>query len=209
MKSKEVLKILKVTRPTLCRYVRDGKLHVTQLPNGFYDYSDEDVFRLANISTNRSCVIYTRVSTQKQKKDLQNQIESIRKFANEKGFIVDKVYSDIASGLSFDRGSFQGMLKEVLNYQIKTVFISNKDRLTRVSFDMWKQLFSQFSCELIVINQDETATESSEKEIFEDIISLTLFFNEDVFFKEKKENTSYRGGFDKRVELCSMCISSY
>ena len=41
---------------------------------------------------------------------------------------------------------------------------------------MWKQLFKQFSCDLIVVNQDETNSETSEKEIFEDIISLLHCF---------------------------------
>lgn len=187
MKSKDVLKILKVTRPTLCRYVRDGKISVKELPNGFYDYNDDEVFELAHITKHRSCVIYARVSTQKQKKDLQNQIDVIRNFANLQGYVVEKVYSDIASGLNFDRGEFRKLLSEVLEYRIKTVFISNKDRLTRVSFDMWKQLFAQFSCELIVINNDNESTENSEKELFEDIISLLHCFAMRMYSSRRKK----------------------
>lgn len=187
MKSKDVLKILKVTRPTLCRYVHDGKISVKQLPNGFYDYNDDEVFELAHITKHRSCVIYARVSTQKQKKDLQNQIDIIRNFANSQGYIVENVYSDIASGLNFDRGEFQKLLSEVLEYRIKTVFISNKDRLTRVSFDLWKRLFAQFSCELIVINNDNESTENSEKELFEDIISLLHCFAMRMYSSRRKK----------------------
>lgn len=33
-------------------------------------------------------------------------------------------------------GEFQKMLNEVIEYKIKTVIISNKDRLTRISFDV-------------------------------------------------------------------------
>lgn len=187
MKSKDVLKILKVTRPTLCRYVHDGKISVKKLPNGFYDYLDDDVFDIAHITKHRSCVIYARVSTQKQKKDLQNQIDTIRNFANSHGYVVENVYSDIASGLNFDRGEFQKLLLEVLEYRVKTVFISNKDRLTRVSFDMWKQLFAQFSCELIVVNKDDESTENSEKELFEDIISLLHCFAMRMYSSRRKK----------------------
>lgn len=176
MKSKEVLKILKVTRPTLTKYVKNGYIRVDEQPNGFYDYNDDDVFKLAKISTNRQCVIYARVSTQKQKNDLSNQIETIRKFANENGYVVDSVFRDIASGLNYDRGEFQKMLNLIIEHKIKTVIISDKDRLTRVSFDMWKQLFKEFSCNLIVANQDDTASDNSEREIFEDIISLLHCF---------------------------------
>lgn len=41
---------------------------------------------------------------------------------------------------------------------------------------MWKQLFAQFSCELIVVNKDAESTENSETELFEDIISLLHCF---------------------------------
>lgn len=187
MKAKEVLKLLKVTRPTLTKYVKSGKLKVKELPSGMYDYDDDSVFELAHICKERSCVIYARVSTQKQKKDLSNQIETIRKYANENGYSVSEVYSDIASGLNYDRGEFQKMLNEVIEYKIKTVIISNKDRLTRISFDMWKQLFKQFSCDLIVVNQDETNSETSEKEIFEDIISLLHCFAMRMYSARRKK----------------------
>lgn len=187
MKAKEVLKILKITRPTLTKYVKDGKIKVKELPSGMYDYDEDSVFSIAGLCGERTCAIYARVSTQKQKKDLYNQIEIIRKYANENGYSVDKVYSDIASGLNYDRGEFQTMLNEIIQYKIKTVIISNKDRLTRVSFDMWKQLFRQFSCQLIVANQDETNTENSEKEIFEDIISLLHCFAMRMYSARRKK----------------------
>ena len=176
MKAKEVLKILKITRPTLTRYVKTGRIRVVQCPNGFYDYNDDDVFKTAKIAPQRECVIYARVSTKKQEHDLHNQIATIREYANKNGLSVSKVYSDIASGLSYDRGEFQSMLNDILAYRIKTVVISNKDRLTRTSFDMWKQLFKQFSCELIVANSDEKPDDNGEKEIFEDIISILHCF---------------------------------
>lgn len=186
MKSKDVLKILKVTRPTLCKYVKTGKISVIRLPNGTYDYNEDDVFKCANISTKRTCAIYARVSTQKQKQSLTNQINVVKEYANKNGFIVDNVYFDIASGLNFDRKNFKIMLNDIMNYKIKMIFISNKDRLTRVSFDMWKDLFKQFLCDLVVINQDETTDETTEKEIFEDIISLSHCFAMKMYSTRRK-----------------------
>lgn len=187
MKANEVLKILNITRPTLTKYVKIGKINVIIKPSGQYDYVDDDVFKLANISVNRKCVIYARVSTQKQKKDLQNQIDTIREFANKNGYIVDNVYSDIASGLNYDRGQFQIMLNDIISHNIKTVIISNKDRLSRVSFDMWKQLFKQFHCVLIVANQDIDDNDNSDKEIFEDIISLLHCFAMRMYSQRRKK----------------------
>ena len=40
MKSNEVLSLLKVTRATLTKYVKEGKIKVTELGNGRYDYDN-------------------------------------------------------------------------------------------------------------------------------------------------------------------------
>ena len=100
MSSIDVLKILKITRPTLTSYVKNGKIRAVLQPNNFYDYNEDDVLKLSGLSTSRKAVIYARVSTQKQKKDLQNQIETIRQYANANGYVIDNVFSDIASGLN-------------------------------------------------------------------------------------------------------------
>lgn len=186
MKAKDVLKILKVTRPTLTKYVKEGKLKVNVLPSGFYDYDEDSVLALAKISTNRKCVIYARVSTQKQKKELENQISIITEFANKNGYCVDKVYSDIASGLNYDRKSFNEMLNGIIERKIKCVFIKDKDRLTRVSFEMWKNLFKNFNCELVVVNETQN-NEYEEKEIFADIISLIHCFTARMCSQRRKK----------------------
>jgi len=185
MKAKEVLKLLKITRPTLTSYVKNGKVLVNKLPNGFYDYDDDSVYKAAGLIEERSSAIYARVSTQKQKNDLQNQIDTVMKYANNKGFRVSKVYSDIASGLAYDRGQFLEMLNDVITHRLKTVFVENKDRLTRVSFDMWKTLFANFGCELIAVN-DVVNVKSEEEEIFSDIISLLHCFAMKMYSTRRK-----------------------
>lgn len=175
MKAKEVLKILKITRPTLCKYVKQNKISVNVLPNGYYDYDEDSVLKMAKICTDRDSVVYARVSTPKQKNDLENQIKVITEFANKNGYKINKVYSDIASGLNYDRKSFNELLNDVLERRIKNVFIKDKDRLTRISFDLWKDLFKRFNCNLIVVNETHD-NESEEKEIFGDIISMLHCF---------------------------------
>lgn len=188
MRSKDVLKILRITRPTLTSYVKNGKIRVVPQPNRFYDYNEDDVLKLAGITSSRKAVIYARVSTQKQKKDLQNQIEIVRQYANANGYVIDDVYSDIASGLSYDRGEFINMFDKIIKHEIKIVFVSNKDRLTRVSFDMWKELFSKFNCELKTINEDDmTTSDNEEKEIFSDIISLLHCFAMKMYSSRRKK----------------------
>lgn len=41
MKAKEVLQLLRISRPTLTKYVKEGRIRVTVLPNSLYDYNEE------------------------------------------------------------------------------------------------------------------------------------------------------------------------
>lgn len=186
MKAKEVLKLLRVTRPTLTSYVQRGLITGTRLPNGFYDYDEDSVLALAGITAERGSAVYARVSTAKQKNDLQNQIDTVIRFANERGYKVSKVYSDVASGLSYDRGNFTELLNDVIEHKWKTVFVENKDRLTRVSFGMWKELFEKFGCTLIAIN-DEISPKGEDEEIFADIISILHCFAMRMYSSRRKK----------------------
>ena len=72
MKSNKVLKLLNITRPTLSSYVKKGRLKATMQSNGYYNYDEESVYKILNKDIERKNVIYARVSTSKQKKDLEN-----------------------------------------------------------------------------------------------------------------------------------------
>jgi len=43
MKASEVMQILRITRPTLSGYVKEGIIKVTVLKNGRYDYDRDSV----------------------------------------------------------------------------------------------------------------------------------------------------------------------
>lgn len=43
MKSSEALRLLKITRPTLTKYIRDGWITGTKQDNGFYNYDEDSI----------------------------------------------------------------------------------------------------------------------------------------------------------------------
>ncbi|MCQ2620932.1 IS607 family transposase [Helicobacter pylori] len=183
MKSKEVLKILKISRVTLWKYVKSGKIRVKQEPNGYYIYNDSDVYSLAGIEDGRLNVVYARVSTQKQKQDLQNQIENCISFINAKGISVDSIYSDIKIGMSLDRKGFMELLNAVMAFKIKAVYISYKDRLARLSYELVEKLFSDYGTKIVIINQCESI--SLEQELFEDIMQTIHSFSMKMYSKRR------------------------
>ncbi len=186
MKSKEVLSLLGISRVTLCRYVKLGKIKTILLPNGTYDYDKADVYNLKGLSVKRKSVIYARVSTTKQKNDLSNQIEAISSFMNAKGIGVDEIYSDIASGMNLNRRDFDKLLSAVMANEIDEVYISYKDRLARLDFELVERLFRKYGTRIVVINSSENKT--AEEELFEDLISVIDSFSMKAYSKRRLAN---------------------
>lgn len=178
--------MLKITIATLCKYVKEGRIGVKVKPNGRYDYNDSDVYALAFKEHNRQNVIYARVSSTNQKKDLQNQLDTLRSFVNKNGIVVNNEYSDICSGLSLDRKGFQSMLDDIVAGKVQNVFVTYKDRLTRLSFDVFKTLFEKYGCKIVVLN-DIDNPQQIEKEIFEEIITLLHCFSMKMYSNRRKE----------------------
>ena len=183
MKANEVLNLLRISRKTLHVYASTGKIRFTVMPNGYYDYSNEDVYKLLNRDVKRKTFIYARVSTIKQKNDLNNQIEQLKQWCFMNGYTINAIYSDIASGISFEkRKGFFEMLDEIINYKVEKVIITYRDRLSRVGFDLFKHLFEKFGTEIVVIS-DIGSTKLDSEEIFEDIISLLHCYSMKIYSK--------------------------
>ncbi len=177
MKSKEVLKFLNITRPTLSKYVKNGSIKVIKLDNGYYDYDNESVFKFAKKDL-RYNYIYSRVSTYKQKNDLNNQVAFIKSFCDKNNIIINKIFSEIASGIDFDRKEFSFLLDDIMAYKVNTVYISNKDRLTRLSFKTLENIFNKFGTKIVVIN-DKNINETNE--ILEELINLIHIFSTKMY----------------------------
>jgi len=187
VKSREVLKLLRVSRTTLTKYVKEGTIRVFTLPNGQYDYNEEDVYKKFNKNMERKTFIYTRVSTPKQKKDLENQIDLLKQFCISNGWRIHGVYADIASGISFEnRKDFFVLLTAVFKHEVERVVITYKDRMSRVGFDLFSFLFAQFNTKIVVISEVGNPKLDSE-EIFEEIVSLLHCYSMKLYSRRKRK----------------------
>ena len=77
--------------------------------------------------------------------------------------------------MNLDRKGFTKLLSAVMANEIDEVFISYKDRLTRLDFDLVSRLFSQYGTKITVINSSEN--KSAEEEFFEDLMSVIHSFS--------------------------------
>ena len=187
MKAKEVLQILKVTRQTLTKYVKEGRVKVTIKENGQYDYDSDSVYKLLNKDIERKTYVYARVSTSKQKCDLENQVQLLKTFCFQNGYVLNGIYQDIASGIGFEkRTQFFELLDEVLAGKVNRVIITYKDRLSRVGFDLFSYLFAKHGCEIVVMSE-VGSTKLDSEEVFEDVVSLLQSYSTNLYSKRKNK----------------------
>ena len=186
MKANEVLKLLRISRPTLSKYVKIGMIKATMLQSGLYDYDKESVYKFFMKGIDRKTFIYARVSTAKQRPDLDNQIELLKQFCFSNGYFISGIYSDIASGISFEkRDEFFKMLDDVLEGNVQRIVITYKDRLSRVGFDLFKHLFNKYNTEIIVMSEVGSQKLDSQ-EIFEEIVSLLHCYSMKLYSNRKR-----------------------
>ena len=185
MKAKEVMRILRISNPTLSRYLKNGWIKATRLPNNRYDYDEESVYEFLNAGIPRKNYIYGRVSTNKQKKELENQIELLKHYCFSNGIKVDGVFQDVASGISFEkRNDFFKLLDDVVDKKVKAVYVTYKDRISRVGFDLFYYLFRKFGTEIVVVSEVGSVKLDSE-EVFEEIVSLLNCYSTKLYSKRR------------------------
>lgn len=190
MKSKEVLKILGVTRTTLTKYVKEGTIKVTKMKNGYYNYNDDSVYAFIGLKKkkhNSKIISYARVSTQNQKEQLKAQSNRIYESCISKGIVLDEQIEDIKSGMSFDRKGFDKLCQEVIRGNVEMIVIENKDRLMRFGYEMFEKFFRYFGTKILVLN-DEISNKSYEQELTDDLISIIHYFSMKSYSHRRKLN---------------------
>ena len=180
MKAKDVMKKYDICRQTLSRWMKNGNIEYTTLPSGRYDYGKKKSDFNEEIHLKRT-VIYARVSTTGQKDNLERQIQRLKSFASASGFVIDEVYSEIASALNYNRKKYNKLLDEILENKIKNVIIEYKDRLLRIGFEEFENICKKFGVNLIVIDQTEQKETNIHKEITDDLISIIHHFSSKIY----------------------------
>ena len=186
-----LLQILKITRQTLCKYVKQGKIKIkSKLSKNFFEYDDESVFALIGQKSNKnkkSIVSYARVSNQNQKQQLIEQNKRIYESCISRGLILEKQYFDIKSGMTSDRKDFQEIIRRVIKNEISMIIIENKDRLIRFGYETLEQIFKYFGCTILVLN-DVLENKSYEQELTKDLISIIDYFTMKSYLHRRKLN---------------------
>ena len=161
-----------VSAGTVRRWCNTGRLQSYRTPGGqrVIDISPTDVPKPTNPST---IILYSRVSSTKQRDDLQRQQQYLRD--NHKGQPEAEIVevSDVASGLNFKRPGLLKVLGRIQEGGVRLLVVASKDRLARFGFDLIEWLCREYNTEIMVLdNTNSTPTE----ELGKDLLSIIQIY---------------------------------
>lgn len=162
----QLSKLLNVSPGTLKHWENTGQIEATKTKGGHrrYIYSAP-----ANVQHSKKNYIYARVSSSKQKSDLERQIAHLQA-----AYPSFEVISDIASGINFRRRGLITLLDQVIAGGVSNVVVAHKDRLTRFGFELFQLLFQRFGVTLTVLSDSDI--EEPITELAKDLLSVVTVF---------------------------------
>ena len=167
---REACDILQIDATTLRRWDHEGKIHCIRLSNNFRRVPEEEINRILGVKSNRIDAIYARVSSSDQKNDLYNQINRLKPL-----YPNAQVFSDIKSGLKFNRKGFIELLNMIEDNKINNIYITHRDRLARFGFDLIENICKIHSTRIIEVDREEIP--SANEELTRDLISIITSFS--------------------------------
>ena len=167
---RDACKILQIHPTTLRMWDRDGRIKCVRMQNNFRRVPEREINRILGIQGDRSSYIYARVSSGGQKEDLEGQVNRLRSVSPESG-----VFSDVRSGMRFNRKAFMDLLELIEKDKVSTVYITHKDRLARFGFDLVEQICMIHGTEIVEVGGEEIF--SANEELTNDLISIITSFS--------------------------------
>ncbi len=167
---RDACNILQLHPTTLRMWDREGKIRCVRMPNNYRRIPESEINRILGRDRERKTCIYARVSSYDQKPDLERQIEHLKQSA-----LDALVFTDVRSGMKFNRSGFLEMLDLVEDDRISTIYITHKDRLARFGFDLVERICRIHNTDIVEIDGKEIS--SASEELTRDLISIITSFS--------------------------------
>jgi len=162
-------------------WANDGRIKYTTTKGGHRRYFiSESVEDTTESTTQKTNIIYARVSSSKQKDDLIRQAEYLKHKYPDHNLITDT-----ASGINYKRPGFKRVLEGVFKGTIGQVVVAHKDRFTRFGYDLFEWIFSCHGAELIC---DQESRNEEGGELADDLMAIITVFTARYHGKRKYKN---------------------
>lgn len=179
VKPKEAAQFYNVSQKTLRLWETQNKIKAHKTKGGHRRYFIQNKTNLnlkwkdpAKSQEEAPYILYARVSSHKQKSDLQRQVlflqERFQKYQNA------QTITDIGSGLNNNRPGFKAILERLFKGTVKKVMVAYPDRWSRFGFDLFQWIFKIHGAQLLAVNNPPDT--SAETELGEDILAIITHF---------------------------------
>ena len=169
-------KLLGVSAQTLRNWDAKGKLHPHHTSsNGYRYYSQEQLNQVMNIKPNldRLVIGYCRVSSNKQKDDLERQIENMKVYLTAQGKPYE-IITDIGSGINYNNKGLKELIQRITQNKVEKIVVLYKDRLLRFGFELVEYIASLHDCNIEIIDNTE---KTEQQELVEDLAQIITVFS--------------------------------
>lgn len=170
--------LIGVTQQTLRNWDKVGKLKPSHVgKSGYRYYSQQQLqcylgFKGENLAK-RKIVGYCRVSSNKQKDDLERQIENVKAYMIAKGYSFE-VVTDIGSGINYNKKGLNQLIDMVVASEVEKIVVLYKDRLLRFGYELIETLCSKYGTAIEIIDNTE---KTEEQELVEDLVQIVTVFS--------------------------------
>ena len=168
-------KLVGKTPQTLRNWDKSGVLkphHTTT--NGYRYYSEEQIKQVLHIKVDNPKIVigYCRVSSSKQKDDLERQIDNVKSYLIAQGKPFE-IISDIGSGINYNKKGLQDLIQRIDSGCVEKVVVLYKDRLIRFGFELIEHIAKLNQCTIEIIDNTK---KTEEQELVEDMIQIITMF---------------------------------
>jgi len=165
------------TQQTLRNWDKSGYLKPAYVaPSGFRYYSEiqlNQILGINKIVKSKKVIGYCRVSSQKQKDDLERQIQYVREYMIAKGYQFE-IITDIGSGINYNKNGLNKLIDMITNGEVEKIVILCKDRLVRFGFELIENICNKYGTVIEIIDNTE---ETEEQELVEDLVQIITVFS--------------------------------
>ena len=175
-KISEASEILGIGPAILRRWDANGEIKTVRTPGGIrlFDISSIQIHN-SNKQAKQAIVLYSRVSSAKQKQDLNRQKDYVRagiSAVEQAGFDILEI-SDVGSGINFKRPGLLRILGLVKEGKVSKIVVASKDRLARFGFELIQWLCTEFKTQIVVLDTEDTTPES---ELGNDLMAIVQVY---------------------------------
>jgi predicted site-specific integrase-resolvase len=129
--------------------------------------------------------VYARVSSAELRENLERQAARLVEYCAARGYLVEQVVNEIASGANDSRPKLLALLKDTT---VTRIVVEHRDRLTRVGFHYLQTLLEAQGRQVEVVN----LAENDNQDLIADLVAIVYSFTVRLYGQRRAKRITER-----------------